>query len=104
MAMQSSQPRVRVAGIAILSTITTCSTQHHTIVALIPNFAALANDEWWEVQSQLLLLSANLLSKLSLGDRQEGGSADDASGTASSRADMYEVGMCHDTTQESLLG
>lgn len=70
-AMQSPQPRIRVAGISILSTITTCSSQHHSIVALIPNFAALANDEWWEIQAQLLLLAAQLVSKLSLADRQD---------------------------------
>jgi len=103
-AMQSPQPRVRVAGVSILSTITTCSSQHHTIVALIPSFGALANDEWWEVQAQLLLLSANLLSKLSLADRGDGGSADDGGGSASSRIDAYDEGaMGNDEAQENLL-
>jgi hypothetical protein len=60
-----------VAGISILSTITTCSSQHSSVVALVPTFSALANDEWWEVQAQLLQLSAHLLGKLSLADRQE---------------------------------
>merc|ERR1712113_1229782 len=82
--MQNPQPRIRVAGIAILSTITTCSSQHHSIVALIPNFAALANDEWWEVQAQLLLLCAHLLNKLSMDDRQDGPN-DDHDGSAASR-------------------
>jgi hypothetical protein len=63
-AIQSPQPKIRVAGISILSTIVTCSSQHNSVVALIPNFADLANDDWWEVQAQLLLLSAQLLSKV----------------------------------------
>lgn len=105
MAMQSPQPRIRVAGISILSTITTCSSQHHSVVALIPTFAALANDEWWEVQAQLLLLSANLLSKLSLADRQDGSSADDArSGSADSKVgEGFDGALNHEVAQENLL-
>merc|ERR1712217_829677 len=76
-AMQNPQPKIRVAGISILSTITTCSTQHQSIVALIPNFGALANDEWWEVQAQLLLLCAHLLSKLALMNRRDSHNEDD---------------------------
>merc|ERR1719262_1783791 len=70
-ACQSTQPKVRVAGISILSTITMCSTQHHSIVGLIPVLEGLAGDDWWEVQAQLLQLSTHLLSKLALGSRQE---------------------------------
>jgi len=103
MAMQSPQPRVRVAGISILSTITTCSSQHQTIVALIPTFGVLANDEWWEVQAQLLALSANLLSKLTLADRQDGGSGDDGSGSASSRVGEAEHPVSSEAAQQELL-
>jgi hypothetical protein len=77
-AMQSPQPRVRVAGISILSTITVCSSQHHSILALISNVTALANDEWWEVQAQLLLLCTHLLRKLSRADLPEGAFRDGA--------------------------
>jgi hypothetical protein len=80
-AIQSPQPKIRVAGISILSTIVTCSSQHNSVVALIPSFGDLANDDWWEVQAQLLLLSAQLLSKVMAADRQdlsgEGDSATD---------------------------
>uniref|UniRef100_A0A7S2NP71 Uncharacterized protein n=1 Tax=Zooxanthella nutricula TaxID=1333877 RepID=A0A7S2NP71_9DINO len=105
MAMQRPQPRTRVAGISILHTITTCSSQHHSIVALVPNFAALANDEWWEVQAQLLLLSASLLSKLTLSDMdwQDGGSADDASGSAGSKVADGADPLALEVAQESLL-
>lgn len=85
-AMQSAQPKVRVAGVSILSTITMCSSQHHSIVALIPSFSTLASDDWWEVRAQLLLLSAHLLSKLSLRDRDRlefDGSEDRSSGRVS---------------------
>jgi hypothetical protein len=71
MAMQSPQPKVRVAGLSILSTIAMCSSQHQSVVALIPGFVELANDEWWEVQAQLILLSASLLSKISSTERQD---------------------------------
>lgn len=70
MAMQSAQPRIRSVGLAILATITAFSPQHHGIVALIPHFDVLAHDEWWEVQAQLLLLSANLLSKFAAQERE----------------------------------
>jgi hypothetical protein len=72
-ATQSPQPKVRVAGISILSTITVVSTQHHSIVSLIPVLEGLAADDWWEVQAQLLQLSTHLLSKLALGSRQDSG-------------------------------
>jgi hypothetical protein len=70
-ATQNPQPKVRVAGISILSTITMCSAQHQSIVNLIPVLEGLASDEWWEVQAQLLQLSTHLLSKLALGSRQD---------------------------------
>eukprot|EP00933_Yihiella_yeosuensis_P016990 TRINITY_DN14331_c0_g5_i1.p1 TRINITY_DN14331_c0_g5~~TRINITY_DN14331_c0_g5_i1.p1 ORF type:complete len:848 (+),score=176.39 TRINITY_DN14331_c0_g5_i1:57-2600(+) len=88
-AMQNPQPRIRVAGIAILTTITTNSNQYQSIVPLIPSFAALAGDEWWEVQAQLLRLAAHLLSKLSATERQDAntyGDDDEGSASASSKA------------------
>lgn len=77
MAMQSPQPRIRVAGVSILSTITTYSTQYQAIVSLIPNFIDLASDDWWEVQAQLLQLAAHLLRKLTVPGRQEQPAGDD---------------------------
>jgi len=71
-AMQSPQPKIRVAGISIVSTITMCSEQHQSILGLVPILSNLANDDWWEVQAQLLQLSAHLLSKLTVASRQEG--------------------------------
>merc|ERR1711865_891975 len=44
---------------------------HNSVVALIPGFIDLADDDWWEVQAQLLILSAALISKISTGDRQD---------------------------------
>jgi len=82
-AMQSPQPKIRVAGISILSTITTCSSQHRSVVALVPSFAQLANDDWWEVQAQLLLLSSHLLSKITLGGAQD--MAEDGEGEGKSQ-------------------
>merc|ERR1719440_1933931 len=75
-AMQNPQPKIRVAGLAILSTIATCSSQHQSVVALIPSFVDLAEDDWWEVQAQLLLLSAHLLSKI-VAVGQDGGTDGD---------------------------
>eukprot|EP00811_Abedinium_folium_P018055 NODE_2697_length_2164_cov_4.188513.p1 GENE.NODE_2697_length_2164_cov_4.188513~~NODE_2697_length_2164_cov_4.188513.p1 ORF type:complete len:640 (-),score=205.91 NODE_2697_length_2164_cov_4.188513:245-1969(-) len=87
-AIQSPQPKARVAGISILSTIASSTRQHDCILALVPAMTTLANDDWWEVQAQLLLLVANILSKLTAVDHQEAEDADDAANTeapASSR-------------------
>lgn len=72
-AMQSSQPKIRVAGISIVSTITLCSSQHQSILSLVPAMNGLAADDWWEVQAQLLLLAALLLGKLTLRSGQDAG-------------------------------
>lgn len=88
-AIQNSQPRIRVAGIAILSIITTQTQHYQSVVALIPNLTALAGDEWWEVQAQLLRLAASLLGKLSMGEGKEmtfGGDDDEGSASAASKA------------------
>jgi len=71
MAMQNPQPKIRVAGLSILSTIAMCSSQHTSVIALIKSFVDLADDDWWEVQAQLLLLSAHLLNKITASDRQD---------------------------------
>mmetsp|Transcript_28558 Transcript_28558/g.51719 ORF Transcript_28558/g.51719 Transcript_28558/m.51719 type:complete len:848 (-) Transcript_28558:59-2602(-) len=86
-ATQNSQPRIRVAGISILTTITMFSAHFQSILALIPSFAALAGDEWWEVQAQLLRLAAHLLGKLSVGERQDMPTGDDDDGSATSKAE-----------------
>jgi hypothetical protein len=78
MAMQSPQPKIRVAGLAILGTIATCSSQHQSVQALIPSFVELADDDWWEVQAQLLLLAANLLSKVTAANAVDDGTEGEA--------------------------
>jgi hypothetical protein len=67
--MQSPRPRIRVAGLSILSTIAISSSQHASILQLLPNFQLLASDEWWEVQAQLLQLCAGLLHRIAATDR-----------------------------------
>jgi len=52
------------AGLCILSTITTSSPQFESVLALTPSSGGLVTDDWWEVQSQLLLLSAQLLQRV----------------------------------------
>jgi len=84
LAIQSPQPRIRVCGLSILSTITTSSPQFESVVAVTPHFGGLVTDEWWEVQSQLLLLSAQLLQRIAnspdhhMNDLQSATTADDA--------------------------
>ncbi|CAE7035751.1 unnamed protein product [Symbiodinium sp. CCMP2592] len=86
MAIQSPKPRVRVAGLAIICSVTGWSSQHQPVVALLQHFSALANDEWWEVQAQLLRLSAKLLGKLSTERGQTVvGAEDDGSASGASR-------------------
>ncbi|CAE7335034.1 unnamed protein product [Symbiodinium sp. CCMP2456] len=86
MAIQSPKPRVRVAGLAIICSVTGWSSQHQPVVALLQHFSALANDEWWEVQAQLLRLSAKLLGKLSTERGQAVvGAEDDGSASGASR-------------------
>jgi hypothetical protein len=61
-ALQSPQPKIRVAGLSILVTITAPSDMHSlTVLALLPHFQDLVHDDWWEVQAQLLLLTSQLL-------------------------------------------
>lgn len=64
MAIQSPQPRVRVAGVAILDTIAVNVSEHQILTSLLPQLESLVVDEWWEVQAQLLLLTAHLLRKI----------------------------------------
>mmetsp|Transcript_11786 Transcript_11786/g.26185 ORF Transcript_11786/g.26185 Transcript_11786/m.26185 type:complete len:824 (-) Transcript_11786:130-2601(-) len=72
-ALQSPQPKIRVAGISILSSIAMSSSHHPSVLALAPQFSALSNDDWWEVQAQLLLLSAQLLGRCAVTDRKDSG-------------------------------
>jgi hypothetical protein len=73
-ALQSPQPKIRVAGLSILVTITASSNEHsQSVLALLPSFEELVHDAWWEVQAQLVLLTAHLLSHLAEGGRQEAG-------------------------------
>jgi len=79
MAMRSPQPKIRVAGLSIFSTIALCSSQHSSVIALIPGFVEMADDDWWEVQAQLLLLTAHLLGKITAAERLEGDGEGEAS-------------------------
>merc|ERR1719343_1955547 len=61
-ALQSPQPKIRVAGLSILVTITAASNEHsQNVLSLLQNFSELVHDDWWEVQAQLLLLTSQLL-------------------------------------------
>uniref|UniRef100_A0A7S4R532 Uncharacterized protein n=1 Tax=Alexandrium monilatum TaxID=311494 RepID=A0A7S4R532_9DINO len=61
-ALQSPQPKIRVAGLSILVTVTSSSEEHSmNVLPLLPSFAELVHDRWWEVQAQLLLLASQLL-------------------------------------------
>lgn len=61
-ALQSPQPKIRVAGLSILVTITASSEEHsQNVMSLLPSFEDLVADSWWEVQAQLLLLTSQLL-------------------------------------------
>jgi len=64
-ALHTGQPRVRVAGLSVLAALTAprdCALGVVTgVLALLPSFAPLVADAWWEVQAQLALLAAQLL-------------------------------------------
>jgi len=61
-ALQSPQPKIRVAALSILVTITGSSDEHpQNVLTLLPSFTELVRDTWWEVQAQLLLLTSQLL-------------------------------------------
>lgn len=67
LALQSPQPKIRVAGLSILVTITSSSAEHPQIVLKdIPSFLNLVHDSWWEVQAQLLLLTSQLLNYIAI--------------------------------------
>merc|ERR1719183_2171304 len=62
LALQSPQPKIRVAGLSILVTITASSEEHpQNVMQHLPSFTGLVLDSWWEVQAQLLLLTSQLL-------------------------------------------
>lgn len=64
-ALQSPQPRIRVAGLSILSAIVSASPEHFDSVStLLTNFGDLVQDDWWEVQAQLLVLCSQLLGRI----------------------------------------
>jgi len=64
-ALQSPQPKIRVAGLSILVTTTASSEEHRqTILAEFSRFSDLVQDSWWEVQAQSVLLVSQLLASL----------------------------------------
>jgi hypothetical protein len=61
-ALQCPQPKIRVAGLSVLVTVTASSDKHsQNVLDLLPSFQDLVHDDWWEVQAQLLLLASQLL-------------------------------------------
>jgi len=65
MALLNPQPKIRVAGLSILANVTSDSQEYsQQIVSLLPLFAELVHDTWWEVQAQLILLTSHLLAHL----------------------------------------
>mmetsp|Transcript_9583 Transcript_9583/g.29635 ORF Transcript_9583/g.29635 Transcript_9583/m.29635 type:complete len:910 (-) Transcript_9583:126-2855(-) len=75
-ALQNPQPKIRVAGLAILVSVTSSPEENtsQNVLSLLPSFIELVHDGWWEVQAQLLLLCAQLLIHLAGGQ----GSPEDA--------------------------
>jgi len=65
-ALQSPQPKIRVAGLSILVSIASSREENAalTVISLLPSFKDLVLDSWWEVQAQLLQLSSQLLDYL----------------------------------------
>eukprot|EP00933_Yihiella_yeosuensis_P029631 TRINITY_DN23258_c0_g1_i1.p1 TRINITY_DN23258_c0_g1~~TRINITY_DN23258_c0_g1_i1.p1 ORF type:complete len:875 (+),score=174.01 TRINITY_DN23258_c0_g1_i1:65-2626(+) len=65
-ALQSPEPKIRVAGLSILVTASGLSGDlAMNVLTHLPSFALLTHDTWWEVQAQLLLLASRLLTHLS---------------------------------------
>lgn len=63
-ALMCPQPKIRVAGLAILVTVTGSEEHSQAALALLPSFTDLVYDTWWEVQAQLMLLTSQLLGYL----------------------------------------
>jgi len=107
LAMQNVQPRIRVAGLSILSTITTSSPQYESVLALAPSFGGLVTDDWWEVQSQLLLLSAQLLQRVAgtteLNEIASSATTNDDAGTDGGTALPKEAVKRYNEQTEALL-
>jgi hypothetical protein len=116
-ALQSPQPRIRVAGLSILSAIVSASPEHFDSVStLLANFGDLVNDEWWEVQAQLLVLCSQLLGRITersainaappMGDSLEGQDPMDAEGGLdgeTQQAPPAPVDQSEDDLAENLL-
>lgn len=66
-ALQNPQPKIRVAGLSILVSVTSSPEENasHNVLSLLSSFTELVHDSWWEIQAQLLLLVAQLLIHLS---------------------------------------
>jgi len=100
-ALQSPQPKIRVAGLSILVTITASSEEHsQNVLSLLPSFAELVHDDWWEVQAQLLLLASQLLGYVAA---RGGGSFGDTTRPASPPDDEDPNGEDKEKIIEDLL-
>jgi len=70
MALQSPEPKIRVAGLSILVTAAQLSPDlAQNVLSELANFVELVSDHWWEVQAQLLLLCSRLLEHLATGPK-----------------------------------
>lgn len=94
LSLASSQPKIRVAGLSVISAIASSVTgaaQREGALSLVPNIVALAADDWWEVQAQLLVLCSHLFKliaeELSGAAQQDGG---EAGGGAEGNQAKYE--------------
>ncbi|CAD7944950.1 unnamed protein product [Amoebophrya sp. A25] len=62
LAIQLPQPKLRTAGLSVLTTIAG-SGSSPAVLNMIPSLKGLMYDTWWEVQGSLLVLVSTLLSK-----------------------------------------
>jgi len=104
-ALQSPQPKIRVAGLAILVSVTSSSEEHapQNVLSLLTSFTELVHDSWWEVQAQLILLTAQLLAHLAgpQGSPEDAAAADQLLGVIShlfgspaTSKIVLQVGLC----------
>lgn len=62
LALQSPQPRIRVAALSVVSAVAASGGgAQQAVLALLPNLRDLEQDDWWEVQAQLLVVFSHML-------------------------------------------
>merc|ERR1719443_2624715 len=77
-ALHSPRPRIRVSGLAILATVTESSEAYSlNVLAHLQSFSELVHDSWWEVQAQLLVVTAHMLKHTAAAQRAAAGEGED---------------------------